>query len=115
MANGSGKEIDQGTLVRYLAEMAWFPQAAASNYLRWEEIDSKHARVTMHFANVTASGVYAFNDDGSVSGFEAKRYGDFDGVYRMETWSVNVTGYRTFNGIDVGNKSEVTWKLKEGD
>jgi hypothetical protein len=115
LANSSGKEVNQGTLLRYLAEMAWFPHAATSDYLRWEQIDPKHARVTMHFADVTASGVYSFNDDGSVSGFEAKRYGDFNGVYRMETWSVNVTGYHTFNGTIIGNQSEVAWKLKEGD
>jgi hypothetical protein len=26
-----------------------------------------------------------------------------------------VTGYKAFNGTRIGNKNEVTWKLKEGD
>jgi hypothetical protein len=47
VADDSGPEIDQGTLVRYLAEIAWFPQAAVSDYIRWEEITPTQARATM--------------------------------------------------------------------
>jgi hypothetical protein len=114
-ANSTGSEIDQGTLLRFLAEMAWFPQAAVSNYLKWEFINDNLARVTMSYGGVTASGIYFFNDDGTFAGFEAMRYGDFDGTYRKEKWSIATTGYKTFNGIMIGNKNEVTWKLEEGD
>lgn len=114
VADSRGKEINQGTLIRYLAEMAWFPQAAASKYLRWEFIDDHQARVTMEYGGTRASGIYLFNDDGSVVGFEASRYGDFKGTYRKEKWSVATTGYKNFNGILIGYKNEVTWKLKEG-
>lgn len=114
-ANGSGKEIDQGTLVRYLAEMAWFPQFAVSPFLRWQPVNEHEAKVTMEYNGVMASGNYFFNANGDVSCFEAKRYGDFGGIYRKENWSVKNTGYATFNGVRIGNKSEVTWKLAEGD
>lgn len=114
-ADNRGEEIDQGTLLRYMAEMAWFPQAAVSKYLRWEFIDDHHARVTMSYGGTSASGVYRFNDDGTFAGFEALRYGDFEGTYRMEKWFVAATGYRSFNGILIGSENEVTWKLKEGD
>jgi hypothetical protein len=114
-ADSRGQEINQGTLLRYMAEMAWFPQAAVSKYVRWEFIDDHRARVTMAYGGTSACGVYRFNDDGTFAGFEALRYGDFDGTYRMEKWSVATTGYRSFNGIVIGNKNEVTWKLKEGD
>jgi hypothetical protein len=114
-ADGRGEEVNQGTLLRYMAEMAWFPQAAVSHYLRWEFVDDHHARVTMTYGDTSASGVYRFNDDGTLAGFEALRYGDFDGTYRREKWSVATTGYRSFNGILMGNRNEVTWKLKDGD
>lgn len=114
MANSSGKEIDQGTLVRYLAEMVWFPQAAISDYLTWQKLDDRRARVTMHYKDVTASGIYTFDDDGNIIRFEAPRYGTFDGTYRKETWSVDITGHKIFNGVSIGNTSTVTWKLKEG-
>ena len=114
-ADSRGEEINQGTLLRYMAEMAWFPQAAVSRYLRWEFIDDHHARVTMSYGGTSASGVYRFNDDGTFAGFEALRYGDFEGTYRLEKWSVTTTGYRSFKGVLIGNENEVTWKLKEGD
>ena len=115
LANSSGKEINQGTLLRYMAEMAWFPQAAASDYLTWEPINDRQARVTMTYRGTSASGTYFFNEGGDVTGFEARRYGDFGGVYRKETWSIAVTGYASLNGRRIGNTSEVTWKLPEGD
>jgi hypothetical protein len=115
MVNSKGNEINQGTLLRYLGEMAWFPQAAISDYLYWKEIDSLHAHVTMKYKGVTASGVFTFNDEGLVSGFEAQRYGDFHGEYRMETWSVATKSFKCFDGKKIGNLSEVSWKLKEGD
>ena len=114
-ASSSGEEINQGSLLRYLAEIAWFPQAAVSDYLEWKEISKRQAEVTMTYGGITASGTYFFNEDGNIAGFEAQRYGAFEGIYRKETWSITVTSYKAFNDIIIGNKSEVTWKLKEGD
>jgi len=73
------------------------------------------ARATLHDGDLTASGIFSFNIEGDVIGFEAKRYGDFDGKYSLETWSVRNTGYKEFNDIRIPNKSEVTWKLDTGD
>jgi hypothetical protein len=115
IANSQGNEIDQGTLIRYMAEIAWFPHAAVCDYLDWEQIDSSHARVTMSYNGVTASGIYTFNKEGLPIGFETQRFGDFKGKYSKETWAVATSGFKIFNGIVVANKSEVTWKLKEGD
>ncbi len=115
LANSSGEEIDQGTLVRYLAEMIWFPHAAISNYLRWEAIDDTHARAIMTYKDLQASGVYTFNDDGDVIAFEAMRYGDFDGEFRKELWSIATGNPKTFNGIRAGSTSEVRWKLNTND
>lgn len=115
VADARGKEIDQGALVRYLAEMAWFPHAATSRYLRWQSMNESQAYVTMDYEGVSASGVFSFNADGDAIGFEAKRYGDFEGVYRKERWWVKTTSFATLGGMRIGNKAEVTWRLPEGD
>jgi hypothetical protein len=115
IADAKGEEIDQGTLLRYLGEMGWFPQAVISPYLRWEQIDASNTRVTMIYKGVSASGVFTFNDDGLPNAFEAQRYGDFDGEYRLETWVVTITNYKMIDGKKIGNQNEVMWKLKEGD
>jgi hypothetical protein len=98
-----------------MAEIVWFPHAAVSDYLFWEQVDDHHARATMNYRDVSASGIFTFNNEGMPIGFEAKRYGDFNGKYAKETWSIVTTGFGYFNGFPIGNASEVTWKLKDGD
>jgi hypothetical protein len=115
VADSSGKEIDEGSLVRYLAEICWYPQAAVSEYLTWSEIDSNRAKVTMSYKGISASATYTFDEEGNVTGIEADRFGDFSGDYRKEKWSVKTAKPRGFDGTVVGAESEVTWKLKDGD
>lgn len=115
VANGSGKEIDQGTLLRYLAETIWLPTEALSDLISWEAIDSKSAKATMSYKGVTASGIFTFNEKGEVINFVAQRYGDFDGEYRMETWSVDMKSYKEFSGFKVPTEGKLTWKLTTGD
>ncbi|AGL03382.1 DUF6544 family protein [Desulfoscipio gibsoniae] len=115
VADGRGKEIDQGSLVRYLAETVWIPTAALADYIMWEAVDEHSARATMSYGGVTASGVFTFNDQGEVASFVAERYGDFDGRYVLETWSIIMRDYRELDGIRVPTKGEVIWKLESGD
>jgi hypothetical protein len=44
IADSRGDEIDQGTLLRYLAEICWVPTAALKDYIYWESIDEHHAK-----------------------------------------------------------------------
>ena len=115
VANSKGKKINQGTLLRYLAEMVWFPTAVVNNFITWEEIDTKHAKATMTYKEVIASGVLTFNDKGEVINFEAERYGEFDNKFRLELWSISLYAYKKFDGIKVPTKGDVTWKLKTGN
>lgn len=115
VADSKGKEVDQGTLLRYLAETMWFPSAALNDYIQWVEVDDNNVKATMSYLETTASGIFSINELGEVTNFEAERYGEFDGDYRLETWSIPVTDYRTFQGIKVPTKGEITWKLDEGD
>ncbi|AEB29293.1 hypothetical protein CAR_c05960 [Carnobacterium sp. 17-4] len=115
VADSEGKEINQGTLLRYLAEMVWFPTAALNNYIIWNEIDDNNAQATMTYKGVTASGLFSFNDKGEVIKFEAERYGEFDKRFKLEVWSIFLRDYKAFEGIMIPSNGEVTWKLKSGD
>ena len=115
VANSAGKEIDQGAMMRYLAEIIWLPSAALSEYIRWEYVNDTSARAIMQQGDTTVSGIFSFDKNGDVIGFEGKRYGDFNDLYSLETWSIAVKGYRDFNDVRIANKSEVTWKLKTGN
>jgi hypothetical protein len=113
--NASGDKIDQGTLLRYLAEIIWFPSAALSPYLHWEAVDANTARVTMTFQSVSASADFSFNGEGRVSGMLAQRYMGDGSSARLERWGGTLSAWKRFHGIDVPVQGVVSWKLESGD
>lgn len=115
ITNAGGKEVDQGALLRYLAETVWFPTTALNSYIKWEEIDRNSARATITHRGVTASGVFIFNKKHEVIDFIGERYREAEGRYTMETWSMPVSDYREFKGIRTPSRGRVVWKLKTGD
>lgn len=116
IADAKGPETDQGAMLRNLAEICWFPSAALSDYIQWEQIDSLAAKATMTYGGITASGVFRFNADGDMVSFEAKRYYERKEGATLEDWFIANKGYRAFDGgVRIPHKSEVTWRLKAGD
>jgi hypothetical protein len=117
VADAKGKEIDQGAMVRYLAEIVWFPSAVLSNYIQWEQVDSTTAKATMTYNGITASAFYRFDENGEVVSIEAKRYYERKGGATLEDWLIQMepNGYKEFAGVKIPAKMAVTWRLKEGD
>lgn len=115
IADARGEEIDQGTLLRYLNEIMWFPTAYLNSYIQWEPIDSTSARATMNYMGVTASAILYFNEKGELTDFVAQRYMSIDKGYSLETWSTPVKEYRDIKGIRLPVKGEGVWKLNSGD
>jgi hypothetical protein len=115
VVNSSGREIDQGSMLRFLAESVWFPTAALSDYIKWEDIDEHSARANMSYGGTTASGVFTFNDQGEPVKFSAKRYREAAGKYELTGWVGNMKQFGEFNGVRTPNKGEVIWKLTSGD
>ncbi|MDX1941538.1 MAG: DUF6544 family protein [Saprospiraceae bacterium] len=115
IVNATGTETDQGTMLRYLAEMIWFPSAALNHYITWEKLDVNSAKATMNYNGVIASGIFTFSNNGDVISFEADRYYNRKSGATLERWYIENSKYDIFNDIRIPIKSEVTWKLKEGD
>lgn len=117
VADAKGPAIDQGALVRFLAEIVWFPTAALADYITWEEINATAAKATMTYGEVTASAIFSFSSEGDIHTIEAMRYYERKGGATLEKWHVETdpTGFREFEGMRIPAKSTVTWKLKEGD
>ncbi len=36
IGNSSGEEMDQGAMMRFLAEIVWLPSAALNDYIQWD-------------------------------------------------------------------------------
>jgi hypothetical protein len=116
VADGKGSKIDQGSLLRFLNEMMWFPSAALSYYINWEVVDKNSARATMTCGDITASAVFEFDGKGAVVNMTADRYCDNgDGKFSLEKWATPIEGYKRINNILIPYKGSGVWKLKSGD
>jgi hypothetical protein len=117
VADAKGEETDQGTLLRYLGEIVWFPSAALCEYIKWDEINDTSVKATMSYGGISAEGVFTFTEEGDMISFEAQRYYQRKDGPTLENWfiSIDKNGYKEFEGIRIPAKCAVTWRLKEGD
>ncbi|MEI6049103.1 MAG: DUF6544 family protein [Bacteroidota bacterium] len=115
VVNEQGEKLDEGTLQRYLGEMVWFPSLALSPYVTWEQINDSTSKATMTYKGTTGSGTFYFNANGDVTKFSALRYKDNDADAKRYGWTMNISDYKTFEGIKVPAIMNSTWKLDEGE
>lgn len=115
VVNASGAEMDSSTMMRYLAEMPWFPSAALSPFIKWKEIDEQSASATISYKDITVSGIFTFNKDGDISSFKGKRYREVDGKYELNDWGGRFKGFKEFDGWRIPGKSSVIWYEENGE
>jgi hypothetical protein len=109
------EKIDQGTMIRFLSELCWFPSAALNDYVSWESIDETSAKATFTMKNKSVSVIFKFSEEGKLVAIEAQRYFGGKKDATLEKWLVEIMDYKVFNGIEIPNKCRVIWKLKDGD
>lgn len=115
VVDATGDKIDQGTLLRYLGEMVWFPSAVLSPYLTWEPLSADSARATMSYRGVTASAVFSFDRQGRFASLSAERYLGAGADAALHQWFIPATEWKVFHGVEVPSKGDVIWKLNDGD
>lgn len=115
LVESTGEELDQGTMVRFLDEMIWYPSMALSPLITWEEVAPDKARATFAYKGKRVSGIFEFAPDGRVRNFSAIRYMERKGQYSLEQWSTPMGDYRRFEGIEIPARGSVIWHLKTGD
>lgn len=115
MADATGPQVDQGELLRYLAEMIWFPTAWLSQYIEWKEIDEHSAQAILGHANLTVAAVLHFNKGSQVVQITAERYREENGKFVLRRWSGRLDNYREISGMRIPMNAEVTWCMDSGD
>lgn len=111
---GPGPAMNEGELLRYLAEAVWFPTALLpAAGVEWEPVDDRAARATLRHRAVTASAVFHFDDRGLVRRVTAERYRQEDDA--DAPWSGSFRDYEERNGMVVPTAAEVAWNLPDGD
>lgn len=114
IVNASGPMIDEGVAIRYLAEIIWFPSAAISPYIQWEEVNDQEVLAYFTYENLKVSGHFYFSREGKVIRFEALRFNEQ--TKKREKWVVDIdpTQYATFEGRYIPTKAKVSWFLDKG-
>jgi hypothetical protein len=113
VAKKSGSGLDQGALLRYLGEIVWFPAAALSPFIAWENLDATSARATMSYRGVTASATFTFDQEGNMTRLDAERYNDAKS--QLEPWTIPIREYGEFQGIRIPVEGEGVWNYSSGD
>ena len=115
IADVVGPEMDQGSMMRYLSEMIWFPTAFLGDNVSFEPVDDRSARVTLTDGGRTASATMVFDDSGKLVDFVAERYRTVDGRFVLDRWSTPVDEYGEFAGLRLPVRGRAVWKLADGD
>lgn len=117
LVDRQGPEIDQGARLRYLAEIVWFPAAARSPEIRWQALGPDSARATFGQGDQSVSADFHFSPAGDFLSLNARRYYDHPPAATLETWVISADpgAYRRFDGVRIPARTEVTWRLQQGD
>ena len=110
-------ELNEGELLRYLAEAVWYPTALLpSEGVEWAAIDDATAEATLTYGGTTATLTFHFNDDDEVTKVHAeqrpRRVGD---GYEPTPWTGHWHDYERRNGMRVPTAGAVVWHLPDGD
>lgn len=112
-----GENMDQASLVTFLAESLLVPSIALQDYITWEEVDDNNARVTISYHGISASGLFTFDDNGAVKSFRTKDRvaTSMDGTERNAEWSAVFEDYQEEDGIKKPRILLGIWHFPEGD
>ena len=115
LAQASGKEVDQGEILRYLSETMWFPSAFISELISWESLDDYSAKAIIKYGEEMADAIFHFTANGLINKITAKRYAEKNGKFELHDWEISNLEYKVINDINLPLKAHVTWKYDEGD
>lgn len=115
IVDAADARIDQGTLLRFLGELIWFPSAALSSKVHWEPRDEHSALARMSHGGVEGQALWTFDAEGRFVSLRAQRYMGSGQKATLEDWYSTVHEYRRFDGIEVPAAGEVSWQLKAGE
>ncbi len=116
MEQPSTPQLDQGELLRFFAEAAWYPTALLpSQGVVWEAIDDTHASATLTDGTTTVTLIFQFDNQGLISSVRSEsRYREFNGTLVATPWQGRHWDYQLRDGMLVPLEGEVSWLLPDG-
>ena len=109
-------EIARSELLRFFAEMAWYPTALLpSQGVRWASVNDTSARATLTDGKLAVTLLFRFNEDGLIDTVRAEAR---DRVTKGKTvsapWQGRFWNYAERADMCVPLDGEVAWLLPEG-
>ena len=109
-----GPGLARGEAFRYLAEIAWVPQAILANrQLSWREVDGQTVELATRVDDEPIAVRLVFNDAGDIVQTIAERP-RLEAGNATTTWIGEYADYQRLDGIRLPTRGEVRWELPDG-
>ena len=105
----SGGEIARSELMRYFAEMVWYPTALLpSQGVRWAAVDDHSANATLVDGPISVILLFRFDDAGLITAIHADARGSGVGKDMvMLPWDCTISNYQRRDGVMVPTRGAV--------
>ena len=115
-AESGTPELNEGELMRYLAEAVWYPTVLLPGQgVTWEPVDASMARARLSYGRTSVALNFRFGADGLIAEVAAgRRYRLVGGTSVPTPWRGRFTGYGVRSGMRVPLEGEVEWVLPQG-
>ncbi len=112
-----GPALDEGELMRYLAEAPLYPTALLPGMgVTWTPVNDLSARATLNHCGTTASLLFHVNDQNEVGRVTGTRpFLEGDGAAERRPWKGTWRNYERRNGLRVPTAGKVAWIHPEGE
>ena len=102
-------EIARGEMMRYFAEMVWYPTALLpSQGVRWAAVDDSSANATLVDAPINVTLLFRFDEAGLITSVHADARGSGVGKDMvMLPWDCTISNYQLRHGMMVPTRGEV--------
>ncbi|MGH3033377.1 MAG: DUF6544 family protein [Gaiellaceae bacterium] len=111
-----GQDVAEGEALRYLAELAWVPQAILANpRLAWRELTARTVEVATRVGSARVALRLEFDVAGDLVGASTDARPRTEGKRIVpRPWAGSYSDYVAFGGIRVPTRAEVRWELADG-
>lgn len=116
MKQPESPQLNQGELLRFFAEAAWYPTALLpSQGVEWQAVDANRAIAILADGGTTVSLTFTFNEQGLIESVRSEeRFREINGEQVASPWEGRFWDYQEREGMLVPSAGEVAWLLPEG-
>jgi hypothetical protein len=108
--------LDQGELIRFFSEAAWYPTALLpSQGVHWEPVDDGSAKATLVDGKISLTMLFRFNGAGLIGSVRVEARGATVGKSIVMTpWEGRWSNYQAREGMLIPLTAEAAWLAPEG-